>query len=130
MFFFRHNFNKSLCKNIFLLILHLCTSPLGTEPPQLTLFSSPTTCMLDNFQRLIFGNSQSPNKFTGNPKTFSHLKISQERQKHKLMFTFTRPTVYPSTRSMACHIFAARGGKLFRKWWLKTDRNKSVPSKW
>ena len=35
--------NKSLCKNIFLVSLRLCTSPLVCAPPQLTLPPSPTT---------------------------------------------------------------------------------------
>ena len=35
--------NKSLRKNICLVSLRLCTSPLVCAPPQLTLFSSPTT---------------------------------------------------------------------------------------
>ena len=48
--------NKSLCRNIFLLRSQLCTSPLVRLPPQLTLFTSPTTfqrpgmCAVDNFQ--------------------------------------------------------------------------------
>ena len=35
--------NKPLCKNIFLVSLRLCTSPLVRAPPQLTLFTSATT---------------------------------------------------------------------------------------
>ena len=35
--------NKSLCNNIFLVSLRLCASPLVRAPPQLTLFTSPTT---------------------------------------------------------------------------------------
>ena len=35
--------NKSLCKNIFMVIFFLCTSPLVLAPPQLTIFPSPTT---------------------------------------------------------------------------------------
>ena len=46
VFFFRHNFNKSLCKNIFLVSLHSRPSPLVCEPLQLTLFPSPTTFFL------------------------------------------------------------------------------------
>ena len=64
LFFFRRNFNKALCKSIFLVSLHS-----GPLPPQLTLFPLPTTCTVDDFQHLRFGNSQSPNKFTGKPKT-------------------------------------------------------------
>ena len=43
LFFFRQKFNKSLCKNIFLLSLHLCPSLLVRAPPQLTLSPSNTT---------------------------------------------------------------------------------------
>ena len=35
--------NKSLCKNILLVSSRFCTSPLVRAPPQLTLFTSPTT---------------------------------------------------------------------------------------
>ena len=34
---------KSLCKNILLVSLRLCTSAFVRAPPQLTLFTSPTT---------------------------------------------------------------------------------------
>ena len=68
-FFFRHNCNKSLWKNIFLVIFHSLTSPLVSAPPQLPLSPSPTTCAVENFQRWIFVKSQSPDKFTGKPKT-------------------------------------------------------------
>ena len=68
VFFFRHAFNRSLCKNIFLVSSYSCPLPLFHAPPQLTLFPSPTTfrmctflsaspstaapCAVDNFQRL------------------------------------------------------------------------------
>ena len=104
-FFFRHNSNKSLCKNIFLVSLHFFTSPLVHATPQLPLFPSATTCAVDDFQRFIFGNIRSPNKFTGKPKIASHPKSSQEILKHKSTFTFTFAftfhTIYPSKRSMA-----------------------------
>ena len=100
-FFFRQNCNKPLRKNIFLVILHSRPSYLVRAPPQLTLSPLPTTCAVDNFQRLIFGNSQSPDKFTGNTKKFSHPTSSQESLKHKSTFTFTLRTIYPSMRSMA-----------------------------
>ena len=45
-FFFRHNFNKSLYKNIFLVSLHSRPLPLIRAPPQLTLFISPNTFYL------------------------------------------------------------------------------------
>ena len=74
-FLFRHNRNKSPWKNIFLMISHSRISPLVSAPPQLPLFPSPTTFVVDNFQRLRFGNSQSPDKFTGNPKTQINIYI-------------------------------------------------------
>ena len=64
---------KSLCKNIFLVSLQLCTSPLVRVPPQLTLFNSPTT---PSTPRNVCGRQfpmlyiwQSPDKFTGKRKT-------------------------------------------------------------
>ena len=100
-FFFRQNCNKSLWKNIFLVSFHLHTSHLVSAPLQLIFSPSPTTCEVDNFQPLIFGNGQSPEKFTGKPKIVSHLTSSQEILKHKSIFTFTLHTIYPSMRSMA-----------------------------
>ena len=110
VFFFRRNFNISLCKNIFLVSSYSCTSPLVGAPPQMTLSPSPTTCAVDDFQHLRFGNSQSPDKFTGKPKIVSHPTISKERLKHKPMLTFKLRTIYPYTRPMARRIVAARGG--------------------
>ena len=74
-FFFRHNCNKSLWENIFSVISHSCTTPLVRAPPQLPLFPSFTTCAVDDFQHLRFGNSQSPVKFTGKPKTQINIYI-------------------------------------------------------
>ena len=107
-FFFRHNCNKSLWQNIFLVISHLCASPLVRAPPQLPLSPSSTTCAVDNFQLLIFGNSQSPDKFTGKPTIVSHPTSSQEILKHKSTFTFTLRTIYPSTRSKLSQRRSAR----------------------
>ena len=45
-----------------------CTSPTDTFPFTYHPFDSPGMCTVDNLQGLIFGNSQSPDKFTGNPK--------------------------------------------------------------
>ena len=45
-FFFRHNFNRSLCKNIFLVSSHSRPLPLVRAPPQLTPSPSPTTFRL------------------------------------------------------------------------------------
>ena len=65
--------SKSLCKNIFLVSLRLCTSTLVYAPPQLTLFTSPTT---PSTPRHVRGRQfpkleiwQSPEKFTGKRKT-------------------------------------------------------------
>ena len=88
-------------KELFLVILHSCTSLLVRAPPQLPLSPSLTTCAVDNFQRLIYGNSQSPNKFIGNPKIVSQKTSPQESLKHKSTFTFILRTIYSSTRSMA-----------------------------
>ena len=88
-FSFRRNFNKSLCKNIFLESSYLRPLPLICVPPQLKISPSPTTCAVDYFQCLIFINSHSPYKFTGKPKIVSHPTSSQESLKHKSMFKFT-----------------------------------------
>ena len=74
-FFFRHNCNKSLWKNIFLVSLHSCTSPLVCAPTQLPLSPSPTTCAVEYSQHLIFGNIQPPGKFTGNTITQMNIYI-------------------------------------------------------
>ena len=64
---------KSLCKNIFLVSSCLCTSSLVRAPPQLTLFTSPTT---PSMPRHVRGRQfptleiwKSPNKFIGKHKT-------------------------------------------------------------
>ena len=65
--------NKSLRKNIFFVSLRLCTSPLVCAPPQLTLFTSPTTPSTPRHVRGIQFRTleifQSPDKFTGKRKT-------------------------------------------------------------
>ena len=48
-FFFRHNLNRSLCKNICLVISYSRPLPLVRAPPQLTLFLSPNTFCLCPF---------------------------------------------------------------------------------
>ena len=45
-FFFRHNCNKSLWKNIFLASLYLQPSPLVRAPAQMTIFPSPNYLLL------------------------------------------------------------------------------------
>ena len=74
VFFFQCNFNKPLCKNIFLVSFHLHNS---CAPPQLIIFPSTNICAVEDIQRLRFGISKSPDKFTGKPKIVSHPKISQ-----------------------------------------------------
>ena len=65
--------NKSLCKNILMAILRLCTSPLVCAPPQPTLLNSPTTPSTPwhmrgrKFPTLEIW--KSPDKFTGKSKT-------------------------------------------------------------
>ena len=49
LFFFRHNFNISLSKNILLVSSHSPPLPLVCAPPQLTLFTSLTTFRLCPF---------------------------------------------------------------------------------
>ena len=100
-FFFIHNCNKSLYKNIFLVSSHSCNSHFVPVPPQLTLSPSPITRVVDNSQHLIFGNSQSPGKFTGKPKIVNHPTSSQEILKQKSTLTVILRTIYPYTRSMA-----------------------------
>ena len=48
--------------------------PLVCSTPQPTLSPSPTTCTVDDFQRLIFGNRQSLKKFTEKTKIVGHPK--------------------------------------------------------
>ena len=65
--------NKSLCKNILLVSLRLCTSPLVHASPQLTFFTSSTTPSTPQHVRGIQFQTleifQSPDKFTGKRKT-------------------------------------------------------------
>ena len=65
--------NKSLCKNILFVSSRLCTSPLVRAPPQLTLFTSPTTPSTPRHMRGRQFSTleiwQSPDKFTGKRRT-------------------------------------------------------------
>ena len=49
VFFFRHNFNRPLYKNVFLVVLHSCPLPLVLASPKLILYPSPTTFSLCPF---------------------------------------------------------------------------------
>ena len=61
--------NKSLCEKILFVSSRLCTSPLVRAPPQLTLFTSPTTPSTPRHMRGRQFSTleiwQSPDKFTG-----------------------------------------------------------------
>ena len=145
--------NKSMCKNIFLVRSRLCTSPFflctsptDTFPFTYHPFNGPGMCAVDNFQRLRFGNSRSPDNFAGKPKIVS----SQESLKQKSMFafTFTLRIIYdvngtslylercsPATDNDAIIAVLLQHeednfSKLTVKNRLKIDRNKSVPKKW
>ena len=48
-----------------------CTSPTETSPFTYHPFNGPGMCAVDNFQRLIFGNSQSPENFKRKPEIVS-----------------------------------------------------------
>ena len=65
--------NKSLYKNILFVSSRLCTSPLVRAPPQLTLFTSPTTPSTPRHMRSrkfsMLEIWQSPDKFTGKRRT-------------------------------------------------------------
>ena len=52
----------------------------------LSPFNVRIMCAVDDFQRFIFGNSQSSNKFSGNTKIVSHPTSSQESLKQKVDF--------------------------------------------
>ena len=64
---------KSLCKNILFVSSRLCTSPLVRAPPQLTLFTSPTTPSTPPHMRGSQFSTleilQSSDKFTGKRRT-------------------------------------------------------------
>ena len=91
------------CARTFVLWVCACASrlwfvhlPNWHLPLHLPLLQIPGMYAVGNFQRLIFGNIQSPNKFTGKPKIVSLPTSSQESVKEKsmFMFTFTLRTIY------------------------------------
>ena len=65
------------------------TSPTDTFPFAYHPFNGLDMCAVEDFQHLIFDNSQSPDKFTGKLKIVSHLKFSKQILKLKSMFTYT-----------------------------------------
>ena len=113
-----------------------CNSPTDTPPFTYHPFNGPGMCAVYNFQRLIFGNSPSPGKFTGKPK------------KSRFTLTFILCTIYkvnvvaqylemcsPTTDNNV--IIAAllqhqedNFSKPTGKNRSKIDRNKSVSKKW
>ena len=135
-------------------IVHLTfgswTSLTDTFPFTYHPFNGPSMCAVDNFQPLIFGNNQSPDKLTGKPKIASLPKILQEsvKQKSTLTFTFTLRTIYevngtarylercwPATDNdtiIAALLQYEEGNvlKLTVKNRSKIDRNKYVLNKW
>ena len=88
------------------MILHLRTSPLVRAPTQLALYPSHTTCMVDYLQLLRFGNSQSPKKFTENPKTqinvYTYIAHHLRGQWHSPISPQTAKT--PFLGSYSCHV--------------------------
>ena len=114
-----------------------CTSPTDTFPFTYHPFNGPGMCVVENLQRLRFGNSRSPDKFTG-------------KQKTKIIFTLTFKlcTIYevngtaqyiercsPATDNDAIitallHHEEDNFSKLTDENRSKIDRNKSIPNKW
>ena len=75
VFFFRHNFKRSLFNNIFLVSSHLCPLPLVRSPPQMTLFPSPTTFRLCTFLSSIPSTAAPFERYTIS-NTFNAISIS------------------------------------------------------
>ena len=117
-FFFTHNCNKSLWKNIFLVSSHLrthltfslCTSPTATFPfayhlhsrrfPNLEIRQWSVTKQV---HRKAY-NSQSPDKFTGKPKT--HINIYIYIAQHLPIYEVNDTYPYQghiSTKVLTCH---------------------------
>ena len=132
------------------LIFGLCTFPTDTFPFTCYPFNGPGMCLVDNLQRLIFVNSQSPNKFTGKPKIFRLPTSLQESIKHKstFMFTFIFRTIYEvndtalylerfltttnnnAILAILLHHKEDNFLKLMVKNRSKIDCNKYIPNKW
>ena len=121
----------------------LCTSPTDTFCFTYHPFNVPGMYAVDNFQRLIFGNSQLSKKFTGKPKIVSLPTSSRESVKHKSTFTFTLTlrTIYDfngidqylercwpanDNYTIIAEFFSIRR-TTFQNWWSKIDCNKSIP---
>ena len=110
-----------------------CTSPTDTFPLTYHPFNCLDVCAVDNFQRLRFGNSRSPDNV---------------KHKSMFMFSFTFHTIYgvngtdqytercsPNTDNDAIlttllHYQEDNFSKLTDKNRSKIDRNKYVPNKW
>ena len=81
-FFFRHNFNRSIYNNIFLVSLHSRPLPLLRAPPQLTLPPSPITLCLCSFLSAS-PSAEAPfvrykNSNTFNPISTSSIILAEE----------------------------------------------------
>ena len=128
------------------LIFGSCTSPTDTFSFTYHPFNGPGMCAVDNFQRFRFGNSQSPEKFTGNPKIVSLSTSSQEsvELKSRFAFKFTLRTIYvingtawylercwlATSNNTILAAFCSVRRTNFRNWQSKIDCNKSIPNKW
>ena len=88
---------KSLWKNIYLVSSHSKTSPFVCAPPQMTLFSPPTTCVVDGFNAWDLTIVSHP-KSLQEILNYSHPTISQESLKTNQHLHLH---CVPSTRSMA-----------------------------
>ena len=64
--------------------LRSCTYPTETPPYIYHHFNGRAMCAVYDIQHVIFGNSQSSDKFTGKPKIFSHPTSSQESLKQQI----------------------------------------------
>ena len=78
----------------------LCTYPTNTFPFTYHPFNVPSMCAVDNFQRLKYGNSRSPDKFTGEAKNIPTSSQESVNQKSTFTFTFTLRLIYKVNRHL------------------------------
>ena len=91
---------------------------------------SPNTWAVDNFQRLRFDNSQSPDKFTGSPKTVIHPKRFTGKFKPQInVYIYIAHRLLNNNVNGSLHCCNTRR-TTFRYWPSKIDHNKSVLSEW
>ena len=116
-FFSRHNFNRSLCKNIFLVSSHSRYLPLVRAHPQLTLPPSPTNFRLCPFL------STSPSTEAPLERLTSWIILAEEGvpifDSH---ICFSPLTIYFGTEKLKC-IFLSSSSvlSLSSTKWLKTQ---------